>query len=92
MAGIAFDYLAGAVSQSHCNGAYAADAIFWSVNSMLNPVRNRGNLHFRSSFPPTANACRLIHVSGQRMQSISTGCRTSEAFRKVYVARQFPWS
>jgi hypothetical protein len=31
-----------------------------------------------------------MRVSQQRMQSIPTGCRTSEAFRQVYIAMQFP--
>jgi hypothetical protein len=53
--------------------------LFWTLS--YTPVRSR------HSSPPTSNAYSLVYVSGQRMQSVPIGCRTSETFRMVYIAR-----
>src|SRR2546421_9601347 len=45
---------------------------------------------FRLPPTPISNAYGLICVSGQRMYSIPTGCRISESFRLVYIARELP--
>src|SRR5204863_3923481 len=53
----------------------------------------RGIAEFRSpsSPPPTPNSHRRINVSGQLVQPIPTGYRTSEGVQAgLYIARQFP--